>query len=51
MRGGMCPPPGGDGAVMILRGRGIWRCVMLAKRCELSVCLATWDARQAVLVQ
>jgi len=43
-------PPGGDGAVMILRARGVWRCVMPARRSEPSVCLATWDARQAVLV-
>jgi len=42
---------GGDGAVMILQAPGAWRCVMPAKRFEPSVCLATWDARQAVLVQ
>jgi len=49
--GGTCPPPGGDGAVMILRARGVWWRVMPARRSKPSVCLATWDARQAVLVQ
>jgi len=51
-------PPGGDDAVMMLQARGAWRCVMPARRCvmparrsEPSVCLTTWDARQAVLVQ
>ena len=42
--------PGGDDAVMMLHERGAWRCVMLVRRSEPSVCLATWDACQAVLV-
>jgi len=49
--GGMVGPPGGDNAVMMLQARGAWRCVMPARRSEPSVCLAMWDARQAVLVQ
>jgi len=40
-RGGTCPPPGGDGAVMVLRACGAWRCVMPARRSEPSVCLTT----------
>jgi len=40
--GGTCPPPGGDGAVMILRARGVWRRVMSARQSEPSVCLVTW---------
>ena len=43
--------PGGDDAVMMLQARGAWRCVMLARRSEPSVCLATWDARRVILVQ
>jgi len=44
-------PPDGDDAVMMLQARGAWRCVMPVRRSEPSVCLATWDVRQAVLVQ
>jgi len=48
---GMVGPPSGDDAVMMLQARGAWRCVMPARQSEPSVCLATWDARQTVLVQ
>jgi len=44
-------PPGGDGAVRVLRARGAWRCVMPARRSGAKFRLAVCDARQAVLVQ
>jgi len=44
-------PPGGDDAVMMLQARGAWWCVMPIRWSEPGVCLATWDARQTVLVQ
>jgi len=44
-------PPSGDGAVMMLQARGAWQCVMPVRRSEPSVCLATWDAHQAILVR
>jgi len=44
-------PPGGGGTVRVLLARGVWRCVMPARRSGAKFRLAACDARQVILVQ